>query len=126
LDADLSDMSELTPVIAALAALADSPSRVRGIAHVRGHETDRLAALARELTALGAGVTEHADGLEIRPRPMRGTVFETYDDHRMAHAAAVIGLSVPGVELTDVACTSKTLPEFPALWSAMVTARREV
>ena len=126
LDADLSDVSELTPVVAALAALADSPSRVRGIAHVRGHETDRLAALARELTALGAGVSEHADGLEIRPRPMRGTVFETYDDHRMAHAAAVIGLSVPGVELTDVACTSKTLPEFPALWSAMVTARREV
>ncbi|MEV1285682.1 3-phosphoshikimate 1-carboxyvinyltransferase [Micromonospora sp. NPDC049679] len=121
LDADLSDVSELTPALAALAALADSPSRLRGVAHIRGHETDRLAALARELSGLGADVTESADGLEIRPRPLRGAVFETYDDHRMAHAAAVIGLAVPGVELTDVACTSKTLPEFPALWSAMVT-----
>lgn len=123
LDADLSDVSELTPVLAALAALADSPSRLRGVAHIRGHETDRLAALARELSALGADMTETPDGLEIRPRPLRGTVFETYDDHRMAHAAAVIGLVVPGVELSDVACTSKTLPEFPALWSAMVAGR---
>jgi 3-phosphoshikimate 1-carboxyvinyltransferase len=118
--ADLSDVSELTPVIAALAALADSPSRISGIGHIRGHETDRVAALARELTALGALVTEEADGLTITPRPLRGTTFRTYADHRMAHAAAVIGLAVPGVELSDVACTSKTLPEFPALWSAMV------
>ncbi|MDQ7908967.1 3-phosphoshikimate 1-carboxyvinyltransferase [Phytohabitans sp. ZYX-F-186] len=119
LDADLSDVSELTPVLAALAALADSPSRLRGIAHIRGHETDRVAALARELKALGADVTESHDGLEIRPRPLRGAPFQTYDDHRLAHAAAVIGLAVPGVEVDDVACTSKTLPEFPALWSAM-------
>jgi 3-phosphoshikimate 1-carboxyvinyltransferase len=120
LDADLSDVSELTPVLAALAALADSPSRLRGVAHIRGHETDRVAAMARELKALGADVTESHDGLEIRPRPLRGATFQTYDDHRLAHAAAVIGLAVPGVEVDDVACTSKTLPEFPALWSAMV------
>lgn len=120
IDADLSDVSELTPALAALAALADSPSRLTGVAHIRGHETDRVTALARELTALGAGVTEHHDGLEITPRPLRGGVFETYDDHRMAHAGAIIGLAVPGVRLTDVACTAKTLPEFPALWSAMV------
>jgi 3-phosphoshikimate 1-carboxyvinyltransferase len=119
-DADLSEVGEMTPAIAALCALADSPSRLRGVAHIRTHETDRLAALARELTGLGAQVTEVPDGLEITPRPLRGTVFATYDDHRMAHAAAVIGLAVPGVELTDVACTAKTLPEFPALWSAMV------
>jgi 3-phosphoshikimate 1-carboxyvinyltransferase len=119
-DADLSDISELTPVVAALAALADSPTRLRGVAHIRGHETDRVAALARELAGLGADVTEADDGLTIRPRPLRGTVFQTYDDHRMAHAAAVLGLAVPGIQLTDVACTSKTLPEFPALWSAMV------
>jgi 3-phosphoshikimate 1-carboxyvinyltransferase len=119
-DADLSDVSEWTPVLAALAALADSPSRLHGVAHIRGHETDRLAALARELSTLGADVSETADGLEIRPRPLRGAVFETHDDHRMAHAAAVIGLTVPGVRLSDVACTSKTLPEFPALWSAMI------
>jgi 3-phosphoshikimate 1-carboxyvinyltransferase len=121
LDADLSDVSELTPVIAGLAAVADSPSHLYGIAHIRGHETDRIAALARELTRLGADVTEEPDGLYIRPRPLHAGVFETYEDHRLAHAAAVIGLAVPGVELDDVACTSKTLPEFPALWSAMVS-----
>jgi 3-phosphoshikimate 1-carboxyvinyltransferase len=120
LDADLSDVSELTPVLAGLAALADSPSRLRGIGHIRGHETDRIAALARELSRLGADVVEHPDALEIRPRPLTGGVFETYDDHRMAHAAAVIGLAVPGIELSDIGCTSKTMPEFPALWSAMV------
>jgi 3-phosphoshikimate 1-carboxyvinyltransferase len=123
LDADLSEVGELTPVLAALAALADSPSRLRGVAHIRGHETDRIAALARELTALGADITESVDGLEIRPRPLRGGIFETYDDHRMAHAAAVIGLIVPGIELNDVACTAKTLPDFPALWSAMVDGK---
>jgi 3-phosphoshikimate 1-carboxyvinyltransferase len=120
LDADLSEVGELAPVLAGLAAVAESPSRLRGIGHVRGHETDRLAALTRELSRLGAEVIEHDDGLEIRPRPMTGAVFETYDDHRLAHAAAVIGLTVPDVALTDVACTAKTMPAFPALWSAMV------
>lgn len=120
IDADLSDVSELAPVLAALCVLADSPSRLAGIAHIRGHETDRLAALARELSGLGAGVTETEDGLAIVPKPLRGRVFETYDDHRLAHAAAVIGLVVPGVALSDVACTTKTLPEFPAMWTDLV------
>lgn len=120
LDADLSAVSELTPVLAALAALADSPSRLRGVAHIRAHETDRLAALASELSGIGAAVRQIEDGLEITPRRLRGGLFETYDDHRMAHAAAVIGLTVPGIELTDVACTAKTLPEFPALWKSVV------
>jgi 3-phosphoshikimate 1-carboxyvinyltransferase len=120
LTADLAEVGELTPVLAALAALADSPSRLTGIGHIRAHETDRLAALARELGRLGVQVHELPDGLEIHPRPLTGAAFETYDDHRMAHAAAVIGLAVPGVDLTDVGCTSKTLPQFPALWSAMV------
>lgn len=121
IDANLGDVSELTVVIAALAALADSPSRLTGVGHIRGHETDRLAALARELQRLGTRVTELPDGVAIEPRPLTGTVFETYADHRMAHAAAVIGLAVPGVELSDVACTSKTMPEFAALWSGMVS-----
>ncbi|MBB5871773.1 3-phosphoshikimate 1-carboxyvinyltransferase [Allocatelliglobosispora scoriae] len=116
---DLRDFGELTPAIAALAALADSPTQLTGISHIRTHETDRVAALAHELTALGAEVSEHSDGLSIRPRPLTGTAFETYDDHRMAHAAAIIGLRVPGVVLSDVSCTSKTLPDFPALWSRM-------
>jgi 3-phosphoshikimate 1-carboxyvinyltransferase len=118
--ADLSEVSELTPVISALAALADGPSELRGVAHIRGHETDRIAALAAELTKAGAAVTEFPDGLRIEPRPLLETTFETYADHRMAHAAAVIGLAVPGITLTDVACTSKTLPEFPELWAGLV------
>lgn len=121
IEADLSNVSELTPVIAALASLGDRPSRLRGVAHIRGHETDRIAALARELGRLGAEVVEWHDGLEIRPRPMRGTIVETYADHRMAHAAAVIGLVVPGVVLSDIACTSKTMPEFPQLWTRLVS-----
>ncbi len=118
--ADLAEVSELTPVVSALAALADGPSELRGVAHIRGHETDRIAALAAELSKAGAEVAEFPDGLRIVPRPMRATSFETYADHRMAHAAAVIGLAVPGMELTDVGCTSKTLPEFPELWAGLV------
>lgn len=123
LDADLSDVGELTPVLTALTLLADSPSRLTGISHIRGHETDRVTALATEFTALGADITETRDGLEIRPRPLRGGTFRTYADHRMAHAAAVAGLAVPGIEVDDVTCTSKTMPEFPALWSGMVTGK---
>ena len=119
--ADLSEVSELTPVVAALAALADGPSELRGVAHIRGHETDRIAALARELRSVGAAVVEHPDGLTIRPGPLRPAVVETYADHRMAHAAAVLGLAVEGLVLSDVACTSKTLPEFPELWADLVT-----
>ncbi|MEV4818654.1 3-phosphoshikimate 1-carboxyvinyltransferase [Micromonospora tulbaghiae] len=123
LDADLSDVGELTPVLTALTLLADRPSRLTGIGHIRGHETDRVTALAKEFTALGADITETRDGLDIRPRPLRGGTFRTYADHRMAHAAAVAGLAVPGIEVDDVACTSKTMPEFPALWSGMVTGK---
>ena len=121
--ADLSDVSELTPVIAALAALAGGPSELRGVAHIRGHETDRIAALARELRAVGTDVQEHPDGLTIRPGPLRPTTVDTYADHRMAHAAAVLGLAVKGLVLSDVACTAKTLPEFPELWADLVTTR---
>jgi 3-phosphoshikimate 1-carboxyvinyltransferase len=120
IDADLGDVSELTCVIAALAALADGPSRLRGIAHMRGHETDRLAALTTEINGLGGDVREHPDGLEIRPRPLRGGVFHTYDDHRMVMAGAVLGLAVPGVEVENPATVGKTLPEFGELWAEML------
>lgn len=123
IDADLADVSELTPVFAALAALADSPSRLRGVARIRHHETDRLAALARQLTALGAEVAESHDSIRIRPRPLRGGVFETYADHRLTQAAAVLGLAVPGIELRGVAGPARPVPDFPALWSAMVAGR---
>ncbi len=119
-DLDLSDVGELTPVVAALAALADGPSTLRGIAHLRGHETDRLAALATELNRLGGDVGETADGLRIRPRPLHGGTFRTYHDHRMAHAAVVLGLRVPGVLVEDVATTAKTYPGFADAWERLV------
>ncbi|YCK34615.1 3-phosphoshikimate 1-carboxyvinyltransferase [Actinomadura sp. ATCC 39365] len=123
LDADLHEVGELTPTIAALAALATTPSRIRGVGHLRGHETDRLAALATEINALGGDAEETADGLLIRPRPLHGGVFHSYDDHRMATAGAVIGLAVPGVEVENIATTAKTLPEFVQMWAAMLEAR---
>jgi 3-phosphoshikimate 1-carboxyvinyltransferase len=120
IDADLGEVGELAPGIAAVAALADSPSTLRGIAHLRLHETDRLAALTKEINELGGDVTETADGLHIRPRPLHGGVFHTYDDHRMATAGSVLGLAVKGVEIENVATTAKTLPEFPAMWADML------
>ena len=120
LTADLSEVGELAPVIAAVAALADGESVLSGIAHLRLHETDRLAALAAELNGLGGDVTETEDGLRIRPRPLHGAVFHTYEDHRLATAAAVLGLVVPGVLVENVATTGKTLPDFPELWTAML------
>ncbi|MEF2527104.1 MULTISPECIES: 3-phosphoshikimate 1-carboxyvinyltransferase [Streptomyces] len=120
IDVDLGEVGELTPGIAAVAALADSPSTLRGVAHLRLHETDRLAALTAEINGLGGDVTETADGLHIRPRPLHGGVFRTYDDHRMATAGAVIGLAVEGVQIENVATTAKTLPDFPTMWADML------
>lgn len=120
LDADLHAVGELTPTIAALAALASSPSRLRGIAHLRGHETDRLAALVTEINRLGGDAEETDDGLIIRPRPLHGGLFHTYADHRMATAGAVIGLTVPGIEVENIATTGKTLPEFTQMWARLL------
>ncbi|GAA2215864.1 3-phosphoshikimate 1-carboxyvinyltransferase [Nonomuraea monospora] len=123
IDADLRDVGELTPTIAALAALASTPSRIRGVAHLRGHETDRLAALATEINRLGGDAEETEDGLIIRPRPLHGGTFHSYDDHRMATAGAVIGLAVPEVRVENIATTAKTLPEFVQMWTAMLESR---
>lgn len=117
---DLHDVGELAPAVAALCALATTPSRLSGIEHIRGHETDRLAALATELNGLGADVTELQDGLEIRPAPLHGGVFHTYADHRMAHAGVIIGAAVDGVLVENVATTSKTFPDFADFWSGLL------
>ncbi|MGI9085546.1 MAG: 3-phosphoshikimate 1-carboxyvinyltransferase [Aeromicrobium sp.] len=117
---DLHDVGELTPVVAALAALAESESRLTGVAHLRGHETDRLAALAAELNRLGGDVEELADGLLIRPRPLHGGVFGTYDDHRMAQAAVVLGLRVQGLLIENVGTTAKTYPDFATVWERLL------
>jgi 3-phosphoshikimate 1-carboxyvinyltransferase len=119
LDADLHDVGELTPVLAALAALAVTPSRLTGIAHLRGHETDRLAALATEIKRLGGDVVEEADSLTIHPRTLHGGVWHSYADHRMATAGALLGLVVAGIEVDDIDATSKTLPDFPGVWATM-------
>jgi 3-phosphoshikimate 1-carboxyvinyltransferase len=121
--ADLRDVSELVPVLAALAALADSPSVFTGIGHMRRHESDRLAALAGEIGALGGDVTERKDGLEIRPRPLRGdgVRWDSHDDHRMVMAAAVLGLALPGgLRVGNAATVGKTFPDFTRRWSAML------
>jgi 3-phosphoshikimate 1-carboxyvinyltransferase len=126
IEADLRDVAELAPVLTAVAALADSPSVFTGLAHTRSHETDRLAALAKEINALGGDITEQPDGLRIRPRPLRapaaGEPFGSYDDHRMVMAAAVLGLAVPGLRVAGAQTVAKTFPGFTDVWAAMLGA----
>jgi len=121
-DLDLAEVGELTPTVATLAALAEGTSTLRGIAHLRGHETDRIAALAAELGAAGCAVTELDDGLRITPGELHGTPWRAYADHRMATAGAILGLRVPGIAVDDVACTAKTLPGFERMWARMLDA----
>jgi 3-phosphoshikimate 1-carboxyvinyltransferase len=120
IDIDLHDVGELTPSIAALAALADSPSHLRGIGHLRLHETDRLAALTSEINGLGGDVTEEETSLHITPKPLHSGVFHTYEDHRLATAGAVLGLVVEGIEVENIATTRKTLTDFPGLWNSLL------
>jgi 3-phosphoshikimate 1-carboxyvinyltransferase len=121
-DIDLRDVGELTPSVAALAALANlgSVSRLTGIAHLRGHETDRLAALSAEINRLGGNCHETADGLVITSTPLHSGIWRAYADHRMAMAGAIVGLRVTGIQIDDIGATSKTLPEFPQLWARML------
>ena len=124
IDIDLSIGGELTPVIAALATLGDSPTIIRGVAHLRGHETDRLAALAAEINRIGGIARETADGLEIDPsNNLHGALWQTYEDHRMATAGAIIGLRVAGIQIEDIGTTSKTMPNFAAMWNQMLGAQ---
>jgi len=122
---DLGHAGELAPTLIALAALARTPSRITGIGHIRHHETDRIAALARELSALGAEVTELEDGIQLRPARLHGGLWHSYADHRMATSGALIGLAVPGVLVEDVATTAKTLPDFTGLWEGMLALHGE-
>ncbi len=121
-DLDLSDVGELTPVVAALAALADGPSRLSGVGHLRGHETDRLAALVAEIRRLGGRAEETADGITVDPAPLSGARLRTYHDHRMAMFGAVVGAAVPGVEVEDVATADKTFPGFHEVWEGATRA----
>jgi len=120
--ADLRDVNELAPVLTPLAALADAPSEFTGIGHMRLHESDRLAALAREFGELGGQVTELSDGLRIEPRPLRAgqAPFDSHDDHRLVMAAAVLGLATPGLHVRNAATVGKTFPAFGSLWQQML------
>ena len=123
IEADLRDIPEMCLPLTSVAALASGPSVFTGVGHTRAQETDRLAAIAKEINALGGDVTEQPDGLSIRPRPLAapaGHAFESYDDHRMVMAAAVLGLVVPGVDVLNVATVGKTFPDFTARWAQLV------
>jgi len=121
IDIDLSIGGELAPVIIALAVLANSPSRITGIAHLRGHETDRLAALTTEINKIGGKATELEDGIAIEPSSeLHSGTWNTYEDHRMATAGAIIGLRVPGITIEDISVVSKTMPEFVSLWNDLL------
>lgn len=120
IELDMGDFGELTPTVAALATQASSPSELTGIAHLRGHETDRLAALSVEITALGGQCEELDDGLRITPAPLHGGTWHSYADHRMATAGAIIGLTTEGVEVEDIGTTAKTLPGFETMWTDML------
>jgi 3-phosphoshikimate 1-carboxyvinyltransferase len=119
-DLDLRHAGELAPTLVALSTLASGPSRFRGIGHLRGHETDRLSALVSNIRAIGGNATELPDGIEVIPQPLEGGPWGAFDDHRMATSGALLGLGVRGIVVDDIECTSKTLPEFVALWSALV------
>ena len=120
IDVDLHDVGELTPSIAAVAALATTPSSLRNIGHLRLHETDRLSALATEINSLGGDVDEEESALHISPAPLHSGTFHTYEDHRLATAGAMIGLVVSGIKVENIATTSKTLPDFPGQWNQML------
>jgi 3-phosphoshikimate 1-carboxyvinyltransferase len=120
IDIDLHEVGELTPSIAAICLFADSPSYLRGIAHLRTHETDRLAALATEINNLGGEVTEEPSALRILPKSLHAGIFHTYDDHRLATAGAIIGLRTAGIEVENIATTQKTLPDFPGAWNELL------
>lgn len=120
-DVDLGTASELTPLVTALGALADGVTTIRGVAHIRGHETDRLAALVTELTKLGIEAAETDDGLTLRGGgPLARAEVDTYADHRMVHFAAIVALRQPGISVTDLECVSKTMPQFPQDWARLV------
>ena len=124
IDIDLHDVGELTPSIAALCVFADSPSYLRGIAHLRTHETDRLAALATEINNLGGEVIEEPSALRIIPKPLHVGTFHTYDDHRLATAGAMIGLRIDGIDVENIETTRKTLPDFPGAWAELLNGNQ--
>jgi 3-phosphoshikimate 1-carboxyvinyltransferase len=125
-DLDLGAISDTAQTLAAIAPFAEGPTTIRGVAHARLKETDRVAAMATELRRLGQEVEEFPDGLRIVPRPLLPADVSTYDDHRMAMSFAVAALRAPGLRLRDPGCVAKTFPDFFQRLDALVdeTGRR--
>ena len=123
IQAEMSEAGELVPTIAAIAALASTPTQITGISHLRGHETDRIKALVTEINRIGGSAEELEDGIAIRPAKLKSGIWHTYGDHRMATAGAIIGLRIPGIEIEDISVTGKTMPEFPSLWLEMLAGK---
>jgi len=109
---DMNAISDTVQTLGAVALFAEGPTDIRGVAHIRRKETDRIQALATELRKLGAQVKDFVDGLTITPGPLHGAEIDTYDDHRMAMSMALVGLAVPGVVIRDPDCTAKTYPQY--------------
>lgn len=122
IDIDMADISDTAPTLAVVAAVAESPTRVRNIGFVRGKESDRITAVVTELRRLGVRATEHDDGFTVHPSDVRPGVVCTYADHRIAMAFALLGLCHEGVEIADPGCVAKT---FPGFWAAVDTIRAE-
>ena len=119
---DLRNLGELTPAVVALAMTADAPTTIKGVGYLRGHETDRLAALSAEAERVGGLVSIRDDELVVTPRRLHPAVWHSYRDHRMATAGAIVGLVVPGMQVDDIESTSKTFPTFPELWLQLLSA----
>ncbi|QSY57194.1 3-phosphoshikimate 1-carboxyvinyltransferase [Bifidobacterium imperatoris] len=120
---DLTAAGEIAPSLAAILVFADAPTDMVGIGHLRGHETNRLAALVAEITRVGGKAEELPDGLRIEPvasEQLHGADMETYADHRMATFAAMLGLRITGINVKNVATTRKTLPDFVGMWNGML------
>lgn len=111
-DVDMSDISDTALTVAVIGAFAKAPVRIRNVAHLRIQESERIASVTTELRKLGADVTENPDGWEIRPAELHGGEVDTYDDHRIAMAFALLGLKVPGIVVRDAECVRKTVPNY--------------
>ena len=116
-DFDMTEVSDTAQTLAAIAPFADSPVTIRGVAHNRIKETDRISAVATELRKLGQQVEEFEDGMTITPAPVTPAEIETYDDHRMAMSFGVTGLRAPGIRILDPGCTAKTFPDY---WDRLI------
>ncbi len=124
IDVDMNSMPDVVPTLAVTALFANSPTRIRNVAHLRHKESDRLEALYTELQKLGTQVSAFDDGLEISPSALRAAQLDTYDDHRLAMSFALVGLKTPGVRIENPDCVKKSFPKFWSEWEKLYSSER--